>query len=175
MLRRSIALAVLLVAGCARDFQPLVFKPPVPLQDPLPGKAIVYLLRTPHEPYGLRVFINKSEVAVLPSETYSAISLSAGRYEVLALPLSAALVMDATYQPTSFEVKENERRFLYTAQPTDSSSALTLASIGVFGLAAAVMPIRNPAGPQVWTECSELDAQGLMSNSRYVRATQDEL
>ncbi|WP_207186116.1 hypothetical protein, partial [Rubrivivax gelatinosus] len=64
-------------------------------------------------------------------------------------------------------VKSQERRFFCTSVPTQSS-----VDIGIVPIAGAIVPIFTPTtrvvGARHWTECSELDAQGLLSNSKLV-------
>jgi hypothetical protein len=165
-----------LIAACAsRDFKPLEFPEPVKLQDPLPGQAFVYLLRAPHDPPAVSVYVNKAKIAVLPRETYTGVSARPGRYELFATVGEQAPIEPPSYGPTILTLAPGERRFIYTSQPTHSSSSMFLAPFGVAGVVPLVVASKVPAGARSWHECGELDAQGLMSISRYVRAQQDEL
>lgn len=64
-------------------------------------------------------------------------------------------------------VRSEERRFFYTSVPTKSSIGF-----GAVPIAGGFVPLFTPTtktiGARRWTECSELDAQGLLSNSRLI-------
>jgi hypothetical protein len=84
MVRRfTIALLSLALTACASpEFKPLVFAPEVRLQDPLPGKAIVYLLRVPNDAETVAVMFGQRKMAVLPPSTFTAVSVEPGTHEV---------------------------------------------------------------------------------------------
>jgi hypothetical protein len=172
--RRLLALAPALLSGCAREFKPLQFAAPVPLQDPLPGSAIVYFMRVPHDPVTLAVLLNKTRIAVLTPETYTVVSLQPGSYGLFALSPTANLPQGDDYQPTGLTVAAGERRLIYTSQPTRSSESLGLLPFKA-GVVPLLLPIRTAAGARNWRECSEPDAQGLLSISRYARPERDAL
>lgn len=169
MLRRLfIAASSLSLAACAaREFKPLEFAPPVPLQDAPPGQAIVYLLRAPHDREAIAVFLNERRAAVLPLETYTAVSLWPGRYTILAAPSGASAAPEGTEAPL-LTVAAGERRFLYTAIPTRGSVSMFLAPAGAAGAVPLFVPSRQPTGARYWRECSEQDAQGLLSIAKAV-------
>jgi hypothetical protein len=150
----------MVAAGCAsREFRPLEFSPPVRLQDPLPGQAIVYLLRVPHDPAPLDVSIDGRRVASLPPSTYTVATLAPGEHT-----LSAARPGEEAKPPASLlTVAAGERRFIYTSVPSNTQTTLGFAgALPLFGRS------QQPAGARAWIECSELDAQGLMSTARLV-------
>jgi len=74
------AVLCVVLSGCA--FKPLNFPPPTVLQDPLPGLAIVYILRVPHDSAAVEVSLNDVPIARLPAETYTAINLRPGTYTI---------------------------------------------------------------------------------------------
>lgn len=153
------------MAGCAStEVKPLAFAPNVVLQDPLPGKAIVYLLRTPHDRPTLEVYLGDRKVASLGPSTYTVLSVNPGSHE-----LNTALVgSPPELPPSTLTVKAGERRFIYTSVPTRSSTTLTVIGAGALGLIPLTTPTAVPVGARRWTECGEQDAQGLMSTSRLV-------
>jgi hypothetical protein len=169
----AFGLAACLVACAAPDFKPLQFAPPVPLQDAPSGEAIVYLLRAPHDSEVLSVFLNGSRVAVLPPESYTAVSLRPGKYALLSAHAKAATAPSAE-EPAVLTVAAGERRFLYTAVPTRSSIALGLAPLRA-GVVALVSPLRQSTGARYWRECTEQDAQGLLSIAKPVVPERDVL
>jgi len=79
--RAAILLSVLafMTSGCSTTY-------PDPdslvLQEPLPGHALVYLIRGPHDEFKMRVRIRGAFESVLPPETYTAVSLGPGRHRV---------------------------------------------------------------------------------------------
>ena len=76
-LQKLVAMVALVIAvgGCASPMKPLEFPPSVALQDPLPGQALVYLIRAPHDQLGIAVYANGMLVAALPHGIYTAIGL----------------------------------------------------------------------------------------------------
>lgn len=162
-----------LLCGCAS--KPLNAPPSTVLQDPLPGLAIVYILRVPHDSAAVEVSLNDVSIARLPAETYTAISLRPGTYKMSTLDLSGEKSAVRGEGPV-FSVFANERRFLYTSVPTTEmerpedagSLALIFIRHGAIPLPISAssqthVPATIHRGPRAWYECSELDAQGLMS------------
>jgi hypothetical protein len=157
--RRALMIAVCLSGvGCAVDRGPLKLPDPIPLITPSPGLAVVYLLRVPREPSELVVHLNGTRVAALPKESFTALALEPGTYELLAVHPNAA-VPSAVGRLT---VSAGERRLLYSAVPTKGS-----VSMGVVPVAGVVVPVftstQTPTGARRWTELSEFDAQGMFS------------
>ena len=153
------------LAGCASpEFKPLVFAQDVALQDPLPGMAIVYLLRAPHDRASVPVYFNARKMALLPPASYTAVSIQPGTYSVA----SAAPGTNAESPASILTVRAGERRFLYTSVPTRSSVSLSFIPGGPVGAIPLFLPTTVPAGARTWNECRELDAQGLMSTSKPV-------
>jgi hypothetical protein len=167
MKRRTsfIFLALLALTGCgSTEFKPLVFPPNVNLQDPLPGMAIVYLMRVPYDGGAVTVYFDSKKMAVMRPESYTAVSVQPGTYNV------KAVASDTRSEPASsiLTVSAGERRFLYTSVPTKSSFSVLFVPGGAAGIIPIVTPKNVAAGVRTWKECSELDAQGLMSNSKLV-------
>jgi hypothetical protein len=136
----------------------------VPLQDPPSGKAIVYLLRAPHDHIKLSVYFNEREMAILPAATYSAVVVEPGSYAVASSPNGRASEAPAS----SLSIKEGERRFLYVSAPTQGSFGITPILLVQRSFVPLVLPTVSAKGARVWKECNELDAQGFMSISKPV-------
>lgn len=157
----------LLLAACStpKEFSPKDLPPPVPLQDPPAGKAIVYLLRAPHDSATLPVYFHERKVAVLPPGTYTAVVVQPASYAVASSPHGRSESAPASI----LTVGAGERRFLYvsaaTGRTTELGGVLAIRGIGVVPL---LMPTYGSAGARTWKECSELDAQGFMSIARPV-------
>jgi hypothetical protein len=168
MRRRSLlALIPPSLVGCAaREFCPLEFPAPVQLQDPLPGQAIVYLLRAPHDAVSLSISVAGRLLAELPPSTYTFASLPPGEHALVAARHGEAA------SPSRLTVSAGERRFFYTSVPSETSNTFLLVPFG-----AGVLPLfgrtRSPSGSRAWCECNEADAQGLISISRLVLPVQN--
>jgi hypothetical protein len=150
----------LCISGCAISGKP--YEPPadVPLQDPLPGQALVYLLRAPHDSIRIEVLVNGAKVATLPASTYTAISLMPGKHEVSARRDSMLGVNQEVAPPVSLAVQPGQRRFLQIAG--------TMARVIEM---AGITPIQSTGvanASRAWKEISGEDAQGLMSIARPV-------
>lgn len=159
--RLVFATIALALSGCSSTrFEPLTPPADVRLQDPLPGQAIAYLMRAPHDPGEVTVYLGDRQVAVLPAETYTAVSVAPGRYVLKGVVAGPAQASDSGLTVT---FQAGERRFFYTAVPSDSHVGLTLLPGAV-----TFLPKSSPVGPRAWQECREVDAQGLMSIGRLV-------
>lgn len=164
MNRRLLLAAVVLCAGCASD-EPYELPRDVQLQDPLPGKGIVYLLRAPHDSAAVQVSVDGRPVATLPSSTYTLISLAPGRYS---LTTASASDRAQLAPPFLLQVEAGTRRFLNLSGPTRESAKVQ----GLIPIGSGVVPLLTPSlairDGRTWKEVTELDAQGLMSIARLV-------
>ena len=163
--RSAVFLTFFALAGCGSTaFKPTVFAPAVNLQDPLPGMAIVYLLRIPRDTATVTVHFDARKMAVIRPESYTAVSVKPGTYEV------KALASDGPSEPASsvLTVSAGERRFLYTSMPNQLSANLSSTFIPRVGYITIATPRGAVARVRTWKECSELDAQGLMSSAKVV-------
>jgi len=165
MLRRSLLVAstTFLVACASGEFKPLSFPPNVVLQDAPAGMAIVYLIRAPYDAATLPVYFNGQKLAVLPSMSYTAVVVQPGAYAIASGPNGGTPEAPAS----TLTVNAGERRYLYVSAPTDRSSTF-MAIPGKAGIIPLLLPSYAAAGARTWKECSELDAQGLMSLGRLV-------
>jgi len=155
------------VMGCAgpRPIHPDA----VVLQDPLPGQALVYLLRAPHDGLDIGVNVNAKQLVMLPPESYTALSLPAGKH-VLTTFSSASSPHTPVAPPLEISVSPNQRVFYAIAGVTEKSVGLSgFIPIGGGGLAPLMLPRQAiVAGSRSWKEFSELDARGLLTVSRLV-------
>lgn len=157
------------LSGCAA---PTPYEPPVDklLQDPLPGQAIVYLLRAPYDDETMEIVVSGRKVAVLPGSTYTALSLPPGRHLLQARSRGVFGAEVDAAQAVELELLPDQRRFLYVSGTTENSFGYA----GLIPLGrGAVVPLFLPrnvtdARTRTWKEMTELDAQGLMSISRLV-------
>jgi hypothetical protein len=168
----SLVILTAFINGCV--VAPRPYSPPIdiPLQEPPPGMAIVYLLRAPYDKTGISVSIGQRKVAELPESSYTAISLPPGSH-VLSTQ-SSALFGGSTEvaPPVELVVQKGERRFLNISGTTQVGTSLA----GVVG----VVPIfirgqATVAGTHSWKEVTEIDAQGLMSIAKAVLPAQGAL
>jgi hypothetical protein len=158
--------AGLFASGCAGPMKPLAFPPPIGLQDPVPGSAIVYLIRAPHDSEEITVYLNGILAVVLPSETYTALSMSVGQYELITITRLRSGTPEPAAVPLEVTAVVNERRFFYLSRPSDSSSSLAFAPLGKAGPLPLFSRTSIPFGPRTWKEVAEFDAQGLLSISK---------
>jgi hypothetical protein len=153
--RRALLLALsLFAAACATEPRPYVAPVDKPLQDPLPGQAIVYLLRAPHDSLRVQVSSAEQRLAVLAQSTYTAVSLQPGRH----LLRTHAWLLAAGAEvapPLELDVQPNTRRFFNLSGATVRF---------VYGV--PLPQVDTAPGSRSWKEVSELDAQGLMSITR---------
>jgi hypothetical protein len=168
--RRFITLGILasILGGCsAPPMRPLEFAPLVRLQDPLPGRAIVYLIRAPHDGAEIAVRASETLLAVLPRGTYTAISLPPGIYRISSTTLSTSTLLGSAESsaPLELAVSADQRRFFYLSQPRSTSDSLTLLPIGG-GVLPALSHTSAPSGPRSWKEATEREAQDLMTISK---------
>ena len=167
-----IVLTSLWLAACAApEFKPLEFKPPVALQDPLPGQAIVYLLRVPHDGAAVPVYFNGTKVASMPPESYTAVSLRPGTYALSSVASDGSAQSEASV----LTVGAGERRFLYAGVPTRGSTSLFFVPFKPTGVIPLAVPLRQATGGRFWHECNEQDAQGLLSISKVTSPERDAL
>jgi hypothetical protein len=155
----------LLACTTPKNFDPKDLPPLVALQDPPEGKAIVYLLRAPHDSATLPVFLGGKKVAVLEPSTYTAAVLDPGTCLLASSPLGRSEDAPAS----TLTVQAGERRFLYVSAPTSKSASLSSMYLNKVGVIPLVLPVYGANGARTWKECSELDAQGFMSIGRPVR------
>ena len=137
------------------------------LQDPLPGQALVYLLRTPYDALELKIQVNGKTVAVLPPESYTAVSLAPGQYE-LSTTSSSVFSSDAPVTtPLSIALQPDQRVFYAIAGTTEKSIGLA----GFVPIRGGVIPLlvqqnSTAKNSRSWKEYSELDARGLITISK---------
>lgn len=161
--------ALLLVAatGCALEPKPYSSPKDTPLQDPPPGKAIVYLLRAPYDSADIGVFVGGIKVATIPSGKYTAIALPPGRHVFTTRAVSIFGVGQEIAPTFSVDVQENQRRFLSISGATTKAPELVGAlPMPGGGAVPLIQSVQSTApGSRTWKEVPELDAQGLMSIS----------
>ena len=173
-LRQSLMCLTVLLAGCAAGpMKPLVFPEPIGLQDPLPGMAVAYFLRIPNDYGEVTLSMGGEVVGTLPPLTYTAIQLKPGRY-VLTTAMVPKFGTSEPGEDFRLEFQALQRRYFYVSKPRISRDALSLAFIA--GRMVPIIGAKSSAiGPWHWTEASESDAQGLMSNSKPKLAQRDVL
>lgn len=133
----------------------------------MPGQAIAYLLRAPHDENDIEIFAANKKIAVLRESTYTVISLAPGTHVITTRGI--AMFSSGAEVAPSFQLtaKSGERRFF-------NISGTITRTIGIYG----GIPIAGTgivARSRSWKEVSELDAQGLMSISRLVLPEQGRL
>ena len=140
----------------------------VVLESPLPGQALLYLLRVPYDSAGLDVMSNGKRLARLPAASYVALTLSPGKHQIISVSSSSLSSQESVAEPLDIELKADQRAFYYVG----GSSGTSVGSAGVrSGRAAGAVPLRQPEETlrgRIWRECTEVDARGLITISRQV-------
>jgi hypothetical protein len=164
-LSRLVAGVALALSGCARDLKPYVRPVDVVLQDPLPGQALVYLLRSPYDASEVSVFLGERRMAVLPASSYSVITLAPGRHRLLTRH-AGLFGGDIAASSLEIDAKPDQRRFFSLSGR--QGKALAIAGVLPGGVPLLLNEHSTENGTRSWKECTELDAQGLMSIARLV-------
>jgi hypothetical protein len=171
MLRRStLAILAVFVTACADNKPPSYYKPGplVPLQDPLPGLAMVYLFRAPHDLDAFHMEIDQKPPFVLKPGSYTVLSFAPGEFGMRGYAVSRFGTKSPAFQPTLLRLREGQRIFLYVSGENDSSFLLkSIVPIGRGGvLVDGGIRTSTVAGTRSWKECNEIDAQGFISISK---------
>ena len=164
--RTCVAALGLVLAGCMtpKTFSPKDLPPDIPLMDPPAGKAVIYLLRVPHDSASLPVYLNEKRVVTLPAATYSIVVVEPGTYSVA----SSIKGKSEQASASTLTIQSGERRFLYVSAATGQTPEFSFLAMGKGSIVPLVIPTYGTTGARIWKECSALDAQGFMSISRQV-------
>ncbi len=171
MFRRiALMLLAVLAISCAENKPPSYYRPPpaVPLQDPLPGKAVVYLFRAPHDLDAFRIEIDGKRPFILSPGSYTVLSFPTGEFGMKGSVESRFGTRAPAFQPTMLRLREGQRVFLYVSGENDSSFFLNnIVPLGRGGVLVdgGIRP-STVAGTRSWKECNEIDAQGFISISK---------
>jgi hypothetical protein len=153
--------AGLFAAGCAHR----VYQEPenLVLQDPLPGQALVYFIRTPHDFSAISIASGGKLLAKLPKETFTALSVAPGEHIIETYFSGTSEVATG---PIALRVAPDTRYFLALTDRRERPGqvAHVIDAIVKGPLAWAV-----PAGTQVsagsreWKAYEESDARPLIT------------
>jgi len=164
------AVLLLLTQGCATPVAK-PFVPPVvvdlPLQDPPPGMAVVYLLRSPYDSSSVSVHMQGRNLAVLPPSSYTVVVLQPGQHVLETRVSGPQSDTETVAAPFKITVMAEERRFVNLSGRQSTSSNLSLFFAGG-GLPVPVHAQTTTYDTRSWKEVTELDAQGLMSIAKMV-------
>ena len=148
------------VSGCASKVYP--DPDTMALQDPLPGKAIIYLMRAPFDNARFQVYANQKLVARLPKETYTAVSLEPGSYTLRTTPFDS----DESVAPDAkVELQPDTRYFLLIAG-SDRAVAKTNVFVVVSPTPIVLFipaPYSITKGTHTWRPNSEAEARPMLS------------
>jgi hypothetical protein len=156
------ALTEALYAGRSMSQAP-VQSPAVGLQDPPPGKSILYLLRTPDDRMDIAVFVNGRKFVELPEGAYTAIALPPGRHLVTTRAFSWMGDGLEIAPQAEIDIREDERRFFSIAGAAASPAQAPLDATGL------------GTRTHRWKEVGQTDAQGLMSLTKVVLPEEEAL
>jgi len=162
-----IVLGAVSCVGCTYtgEFRPLEFKEVV-VQEALPGRALVYLIRAPHDTATVVVERAGRRVAELPPETHTAFSMSPSELDLSTFTVGATGTRAAAALPVQVRLVAGQRLFLVL---TGSQERQTRVSGVLPG--ATPLPIFVPSlatSERAWKEFNEVDAKGLIGITRVV-------
>lgn len=154
--------------ACAENKPPSYYAPPPvqSLQDPLPGHAVLYLFRVPHDRASLSIRIAPKLAFLMEPSTYTVLSLLPGDYALTSGDASNA------FAPMSLRLQEGQRVFMYVSGVNDASFSLdNLLALTVDRDRSRDQPFPSfvpsvARGSRSWKLCNEIDAQGFMSVSK---------
>jgi hypothetical protein len=166
--RRLILVGALIATGCSTSFKP--YEPPVdiPLQDPPPGQAVVYLIRLPYDGLAVTLSGRGKNLAKLPPGTYTALALPPGRHEIRTTSSRMFGGVEEVAPVLSIDLPAGQRRFFYLSGAMQQSATVAGVIPGAIPMPILVPSMSTQSGTHNWKEASELDAQGLLSNTRVV-------
>ena len=123
------------------------------LQDPMPGKAIIYFLRAPRDSQEITVRINARPIAVLPLNSYTALSLEPGKYQIIGT---------GTGQNGNEQVLTND----LTVVVGDDERVIVMLS-GIQGSQGFIPALVNSTsriarGSREWKQVGDIDARSLI-------------
>jgi hypothetical protein len=158
--RRSVAALCFaaLLDGCAT-------KSPYPrfaqLQDPLPGQALLYLLRAPHDDAPLQVHLNTRPIVTLPGDSYTVVSLSPGTYLLTCTGRGMNGNDQLVAEPIEMQLNLDERRVLLMLGVVERKSERNLFLLGQTKVA---------RGTRAWQTVGDSDASSLIPGLALVHA-----
>ena len=131
----------------------------VVLQQVVPGQALIYFLRAPHDSGALNIHTNGKQVAKMSPATYVALSLPQGNYSFVTTSSSLFNGTKEAVAPLEIKLKPNERVFNHVSGIAENQASL----IGIVrAQGSAAIPLlgrESVVTDRVWNECSELDAR----------------
>jgi hypothetical protein len=164
------ASCTLLFSGCADNKPPSYYQPPplAVLQDPLPGKGIVYLFRTPFDKDSMQINIKGKNSFTLPPDSYAVLTMNPGDYDMTGSFTHSWGMSQEAFASAQLRIKDGQRAFLYVSgktQPSFSIGSVVPIKGGVIFLPGD-QGVSTARDSRSWKECNEIDAQGFISSSK---------
>ena len=133
------------------------------LLDPLPGKALVYLLRSPDDPLFVTISVDGVKSAELPPEKYTAISLVPGSH--LITTLSKSTKPQDQLPSLTLTTIAGKRYFLALPAPEikTESGIVGFIPAGKFPIPLMGTRISETGAPRAWIEVQEDESHWLFS------------
>lgn len=163
----SLACWIVLLGGCTA---PPRTPADVPLQDPLPGSALVYLMRTPHDPVTVELFLTGRPYVTLPPETYTVLSLPPGKYSLATTAIAANGNRQVVADLLALELRPGIRSFYVLSGINERAKELPSLNAMITRPLSAVSESsdRVAKGSREWKESGELETRSMVTVTRLV-------
>jgi hypothetical protein len=161
MITRATLILAALLTACTTYDRPLVMPAPIPLQDPLPGGAVVYLFTGPYDGGDYIISSGNHVLAKLSPGSYTVLFLNAGVHVISTKSYGLFSAGEEAAPPLRIDAQKGQRLFFNISGLQSSSLNLLAGAKGTL-IYGGTYPV-TVNGTRTWKPCSELDAQGLMS------------
>jgi hypothetical protein len=153
------------VASCAARKE---FADPrsIVVQDPMPGQALLYLIRAPHDSSTFSLRVGGVLAAVLPPEAYAALSLPPGQHIIQTYAGAVPRGGESTVPELKVAVEPNSRYFLVLSGRSERPGAAVQALAAVAGGPFTwFIPMSTGvvAGSHTWKPYTEEEARPMLS------------
>ena len=165
--RSTILLVTILLVACAT---PKEYRPPPKalLQEPLPGQALLYMLRSPYDGQDLQILINGKRVTALPSSTYTVMSLAPGQYALESVGSKQLIGGLPDIPQIQLSLKPAQRVFIHLPAP-EYKYAQGTSVMSLPGELVIPQSTRRPAATgatRAWTITEEQDVHWFIHYSK---------
>lgn len=152
--------AIFGVLGCAsHEYQEPTS---ITLDNPLPGQALIYFIRSPYDALPVSIFVSGREVAVLPPESHTAVSIEPGQYTVKTYVSPPSSRPEVAASEFSVDLRLDERHFLVLSGSSDRPNTV-VQLLGAFAGMGMVVPTAVIPDSRAWKLYTESDARPMLT------------